>query len=80
MFTHISHTMKTRISAVPSLCMLPLCFLPKWQPAISDAMTESKPMLLSVQVRIVAVLVIKPFCVTGIRLNLKNIDRTNENT
>ena len=40
---------------MPSLRMLPLCLLYRWQPAIREAMTEINIIVLCIQVRIVAV-------------------------
>ena len=72
--------MKTRIRAKPSLRMLPLCLLYRWQPAIREAMTEINTIVLCIQVRIVAVGGICPSCIIVTKLNLKHWPRMNEST
>ena len=65
---------------MPSLRMLPLCLLYRWQPATREAMTEINTIVLCIQVRIVVVGVICPSCIIVTKLNLKHWPRMNEST
>ena len=62
---------------MPSLCMFPLYLLYRWQPAISDAMTESSPIVPCILVSRVTIWGVCPSSAIVTRSYLKHSPRMN---